>query len=298
MTAPGPLGLPRLGDGLGLRDAHASHLLATPPPAWGVDWFEVITENYLDDHGLAAHVLDHVAAHRPVVLHGVSLSIGGTDPLDARYLAGLRALAERTRAAWVSDHLCWTGVNGAVSHDLLPIPYTRRSLAHVAQRVHQVQDFLGRPMVIENPSSYFEYRWSDIPEWEFLARLAEATGCGLLLDVNNVFVGSCNHGFDPVTYITALPADHIVQVHLAGPTDMGRYLLDTHTGPVPAEVWDLYGVVQRHAGAVTTLLEWDADIPAYDVVVAELAKASAVRAGRDPDARRLRPSGVTRRVPA
>ena len=283
------LGLPELGDGVGLREVHFRHLLATPPHEWGVDWFEVISENFMDDHGFAAHVLEHVAAHRPVVMHGVSLSIGSTDPLDLEYLGQLRSLAERLRPAWVSDHLCWTGVNGVVSHDLLPLPFTQHSLDHVAERVLAVQDFLGRPLVLENPSTYLEFRSSDIPEWEFLAMLADRTGCGLLLDVNNVFVGACNHGFDAVEYVEGLPADSIVQVHLAGPTDLGSHLLDTHDAPVPAEVWPLYALAVERTGGVSTLLEWDADIPPFPDLVAELAKARVVRDGGDPGATRLRP---------
>ncbi|MFI9012096.1 DUF692 domain-containing protein [Actinosynnema sp. NPDC053489] len=276
------LGLPNLGDGVGLRDVHFRHLLDTPPEDWGVDWFEIISENFFGEHGFAGHVLDHVTAHRPVVMHGVSLSIGSTDPLDTRYLDELAALAERVRPAWISDHLCWTGVNGVTSHDLLPMPLTRRSLAHVADRVRAVQDHLGRPLILENPSSYLEFRASEIPEWEFLARLAESTGCGLLLDVNNVFVSATNHGFDAVAYVENLPAEHIVQVHLAGPGDHGHLLLDTHDGPVPDQVWQLYELVHRRTGGVATLLEWDADIPPFPDLVAELAKAATVRAGLGP----------------
>lgn len=289
------LGLPNLGDGVGLRDVHFRHLLTTPPDAWDVDWFEIVSENFLDDHGFAAHVLDHVAAHRPVVMHGVSLSIGSTDPLDSGYLRKLAALADRVRPAWISDHLCWTGVNGVVSHDLLPMPLTRRSLAHVADRVRAVQDRLGRPLILENPSTYLEFGVSEIPEWEFLAALAEDTGCGLLLDVNNVFVSAVNHGFDAVAYVESLPAEHIVQVHLAGPSDQGSHLLDTHDRPVPDEVWRLYALAQRRTGGVSTLLEWDADIPAFPDLVAELAKAGDVRAGALPA---TEPSGPPAPVPA
>jgi hypothetical protein len=286
----GRLGLPNLGDGVGLRDVHFRYLLDTPPQAWGVDWFEIISENFLDDHGFAAHVLDHVAAHRPVVMHGVSLSIGGTDPLDTTYLRKLRALADRVRPVWISDHLCWTGVNGITSHDLLPMPLTRRSLAHVADRVRAVQDYLGRPLIMENPSTYLEFCVSEIPEWEFLAMLAHDTGCGLLLDVNNVFVSAVNHGFDAVAYIQGLPAESIVQVHLAGPSDHGTYLVDTHDQPVPEQVWALYALAQHKTGGVATLLEWDANIPPFPDLVAELAKAQDTRAGRVPPAEPVRPT--------
>lgn len=281
-SATNRLGLPNLGDGVGLRDVHFGHLLRTPAESWGVDWFEIISENFLDDHGFAAHVLDHVLGHRPVVMHGVSMSIGSADPLDTGYLRKLAALADRVRPAWISDHLCWTGVNGVVSHDLLPMPLTRRSLAHVGDRVRAVQDFLGRPLILENPSTYLEFGVSEMPEWEFLARLAEDTGCGLLLDVNNVFVNAVNHDFDAVAYIEALPAEHIVQVHVAGHSDQGSYLLDTHDRPVHGQVWPLYALVQQRTGGVATLLEWDADIPPFPDLVAELAKAGQVRAGLPP----------------
>jgi uncharacterized protein (UPF0276 family) len=278
------LGLPNLGDGVGLRDVHFPHLLQTDPDRWGVDWFEIISENFIDNYGYAAHVLDRVVANRPVVMHGVSLSIGSTDPLDQTYLHKLRALAERVRPAWISDHLCWTGVNGVSSHDLLPMPLTRESLAHVAGRVRAVQDYLGRPLVLENPSTYLEFRASDIPEWEFLRQLAEETGCGLLLDVNNVYVSAINHGFEMSTYIEALPAERIVQVHLAGCTDCGTHMIDTHNQPVPDRVWPLYVRVQQMTGGVATLLEWDADIPPYAELLAQLAKAKGAREGRLPQA--------------
>ncbi len=278
------LGLPNLGDGVGLRDAHFPHLLQTDPARWGVDWFEIISENFIDNYGYAAHVLDRVVANRPVVMHGVSLSIGSTDPLDQVYLRKLRELAGRIRLAWISDHLCWTGVNGVSSHDLLPMPLTRESLTHVAGRVRAVQDYLGRPLVLENPSTYLEFRASDIPEWEYLGLLAEATGCGLLLDVNNVYVSATNHGFDMSTYIEALPVDNIVQMHLAGCTDCGTHMIDTHNQPVPDRVWPLYARVQQITGGVSTLLEWDADIPPYAELLAQLAKAKDAREGRLPQA--------------
>jgi uncharacterized protein len=285
MSAGQPrLGLPDLGDGVGLRDAHFPHLMRTDPAQWGVDWFEIISENFIDNHGYPAHVLDRVLEHRPVVMHGVSLSIGSTDPLDRSYLRKLRALADHVRPAWISDHLCWTGVNGVNSHDLLPMPLTQQSLAHVADRVRAVQDTLGRPLVLENPSTYLEFRVSDIPEWEFLSLLTEQTGCGLLLDVNNVYVSSTNHGFDMATYVQAVPADRIVQVHLAGCTDCGTHMIDTHNQPVPDRVWPLYVEVQKRTGGVATLLEWDADIPPYPELIAQLAKAKDARRGVRPDA--------------
>lgn len=278
MTQP-RLGMPNPGDGLGLREEHYPHLMSTPPALWGVDWFEAITENLLDNQGYGMRVFEHVAAHRPVVLHGVSLSIGSTAPLDFGYLAKLRELAERFRPLWVSDHLCWTGVQGLNSHDLLPMPLTEAALAHVAGRVDQVQDFLGRPLIVENPSTYLEFRASQMPEAEFLARLCELTGCGLLLDVNNVHVSSFNHAHDPLAYIDAVPAAHVVQVHLAGPSDHGTHLIDTHDAPVPDAVWPLYARLWERCGPVATMVEWDANVPAFDVVAAELAKARRVREG-------------------
>jgi uncharacterized protein len=271
------LGLPNPGDGVGLRDVHFDHLMRTPPAAWGVDWFEIISENYIDNHGYAAHVLDVVRAHRPVVMHGVSMSLGASSPLNMDYLRKLRDLIERIKPLWVSDHLCWTGVQSVNTHDLLPMPLTEAALAHVADRVKAVQDFLGRPLIIENASTYLEFRASDIPEAEFIARLTEETGCGLLLDVNNVYVSSRNHGFDPVAYIEAIPADRVVQMHLAGPTDQGDYLIDTHDHPVHEDVWPLYALAQRLCGGAATLLEWDAQIPPWDDLVAELNKAKERR---------------------
>ena len=287
MSGPRPaarLGLPDLGDGVGLREPHFTHLMRTSPSDWGVDWFEIISENFLDHAGYAAHVLEVVCAHRPVVMHGVSLSIGGTDPLDRAYLDKLAALAERVKPAWISDHLCWTGVAGINTHDLLPLPLTEAALAHVVDRIKAVQDRLGRPLILENPSSYLEFRSSQMPEWEFLGRMAEAADCGLLLDVNNVHVSGCNQGFDPVAYIDALPTERIVQVHLAGPSDMGGFLMDTHDAPVPDAVWPLYAQAQTRTGGVSTLLEWDAKIPAWPDLLAELAKAKAARAGWLPEA--------------
>jgi uncharacterized protein (UPF0276 family) len=277
------LGLPNLGDGVGLREPHFTHLMSTPPAQWGVDWFEVISENFLDHAGYAAHVLEVVADHRPVVMHGVSLSIGGADPLDARYLDKLAALAERIKPAWISDHLCWTGVAGINTHDLLPLPLTEAALAHVVDRIKAVQDRLGRPLILENPSSYLEFRASQMPEWEFLARMADAADCGLLLDVNNVHVSAFNHGFDEQAYLAAIPVERIVQVHLAGPSDFGTHLMDTHDAPVLDAVWPLYAQVQAATGGVSTLLEWDADIPGWSDLLAELAKAAAARNGWLPE---------------
>ncbi len=267
--------LPTLGYGIGLRTVHFREILERRP---AVDFFEAITENFLDTGGRPAHVLDRVAADYPVVLHGVSLNIGSADPLDFGYLAKVKELARRVRAPWVTDHLCWTGVAGRNVHDLLPLPLTEESLAHVASRVKTVQDFLERPLHLENPSTYLEFRASTMREEDFLARLTAETGCGLLLDVNNVYVSAVNHGGDANAYMDAIPADRIVQVHLAGHTDKGTHLLDTHSDQVRDEVWRLYARLVARTGPVTTLVEWDEDIPALDVVHAEALKAREVAA--------------------
>lgn len=266
--------LPDLGVGVGLRTVHYGHILATWPK---VDWFEVLSENYLDTGGRPLFILDQVAERYPVVLHGVSMSIGSTDPLDREYLRKLKALARRVRAHWVSDHLCWTGVLGRNTHDLLPMPYTEEALRHTAARVRQVSEILERPLVLENPSSYVEFADSSMTEWDFLGRLAEESDCGLLLDVNNVYVSSFNHSFDPREYIDAIPADRVVQYHLAGHTHKGTHILDTHSDHALPEVWDLYARACRRTGNVATLYEWDEDIPAFEVVHAEALKARAFR---------------------
>ena len=268
-------GLADLGIGIGLRTTHFGDILAGTP---AVDWFEVLSENFMNTGGRPLHVLDRVAERHPVALHGVSLSIGSTDPLDRAYLRTLKALAERTHASWVSDHLCWTGVLGRNTHDLLPLPYDEATLRHVSRRVSQVQDALERPLVLENPSTYLAFARSTMPEWEFLARLCDDSGCGLLLDVNNVYVSGFNHGFDPRQYIDAVPADRVVQVHLAGHTHHGSHILDTHSGPAIEAVWDLYARLSARTGPVSTLFEWDADIPPLAAVREEAEKARPLRA--------------------
>ena len=267
-------GLPDLGTGIGLRTVHFGEILAGKP---ALDWFEVLSENFMDTGGRPLFVLDQVVERYPVALHGVSLSVGSTDPLDRGYLQKLKALAKRTRARWVSDHLCWTGVLGRNTHDLLPLPYDKATLRHVARRVRQVQDALERPLVLENPSSYLEYERSTMTEWEFLSELCDATGCGLLLDVNNVYVSSYNHGYDPRQYVDGIPADRVVQVHLAGHTNEGTHILDTHSGRAIPQVWKLYERLVARTGPVSTLYEWDADIPPLATVVREAAKARRYR---------------------
>jgi uncharacterized protein (UPF0276 family) len=273
------LGLPNLGLGVGLRNKHFNYLLGNPPQ---VDWFEIISENFMDDFGFARHVLMHVRKEVPVVMHGVSLSVGSTDPINYKYLEKLKALAEAIEPAWISDHLCWTGVAYTNTHDLMPMPMTPESLNHVSDRVMRIQDYLKRPLILENPSTYLQFKASTISEWGFLSSLATTTGCGLLLDVNNVFVSATNHGYDAPNYINCLPHEHIVQMHIAGPTDCGDLLIDTHDQPVPSEVWKLYAEAQKLTGGVSTLLEWDAKIPDYPDLLIELYKAREVLKGNIP----------------
>ncbi len=267
-------GFPDLGIGVGLRTVHYDHILSKWPP---VDFFEIISENHMVQGGNPRRVLEAVAARYPVVMHGVSLSIGSTDPLDREYLRRLKVLADRCGARWVSDHLCWTGVAGENLHDLMPIPRTEEALRHVVGRVREVQDFLGRTLVLENPSTYMAFRCDSIPEAEFLSRVAEEADCGILLDVNNVFVGSVNHGWDPVKYVETVPADRVVQYHLAGHRREGGHIIDTHDDHVVDEVWELYRVAWRHTGPRSTLLEWDDHIPPFEEVHAEALKARGVQ---------------------
>jgi uncharacterized protein len=269
-------GLPNLGIGLGLRTVHYAHILEQRP---AVDWFEIISENYLETSGRPLDFLDAIAEHYRIVMHGVSLSIGSTDPLNFEYLRQLRELRDRVKAHWISDHLCWTGVAGRNSHDLLPMPYTEEALAHVASRVKQVQDFLGAPIALENPSTYAELSGASMPEWEFLARLAELADCAILLDVNNVYVSGHNHGFDPAVYLEAMPFDRVIQLHVAGHTDHGTHLIDSHIGPVVDPVWELLALAHRRAAGVPILLEWDAEIPAFEVLHGEALRARELVGG-------------------
>jgi len=259
-----------LGFGVGLRSVHFAHILRHWP---AVDWFEVISENFIDSAGRPRYVLEQIAARYPVVMHGVSLSIGSTDPLDFDYLSKLKRLAREVNARWISDHLCWTGVAGRTSHDLLPLPLTEEALAHVAARVRTVQDFLERPLVLENPSSYVTFAASTMPEWEFLSRLTAETGCQLLLDVNNVYVSSRNHDFCPREYLRSIPHERVMQFHLAGHTDLGTHCIDTHDGRVVERVWELYREAVGLTGGAATLLEWDAKIPTFEEVHAEALRA-------------------------
>lgn len=267
--------IPDLGIGVGARPVHYASLVgdAAPLPAW----LEVISENFMGDGGRAHRSLDMLKAKFPIVTHGVSLSIGGTDLLDKAYLARLRRLCDRVHAPWFSDHLCFTRASGVDLHDLLPLPMTRETIVHVADRIRAVTDFVGRPFALENLSSYLEYRTDEMPEWEFLSEIAERADCGLLFDVNNVFVSSRNHAFEPRAYLAAVPHERIVQLHLAGHTDKGTHLLDNHGTPVADSVWDLYRETLQKVGAVSTLIEWDEDIPTYEVLMDEVQKAANIR---------------------
>jgi hypothetical protein len=267
---PPRLGHPNLGLGVGLRTVHFAHILQHQPQ---VDWFEIISENFMDSGGRPRHVLEQLAERYRIVMHGVSLSIGSTDPLNFEYLAKLKRLAHQVKAHWVSDHLCWTGVAGLNAHDLLPIPLNDETLAHVVERIRTVQDYLERPLVLENPSTYVGFVNSTMTEWEFLHRMTDATDCGLLLDVNNVYVSSINHDFDPEEYIRSVPHERVVQFHLAGHTNCRTHLIDTHDSHVIDPVWELYRLAHELTDGASTLLEWDARIPEFPVVHAEVLKA-------------------------
>src|SRR5580700_6008879 len=256
-----------LGFGLGLRAEHYEAVLQDRPR---IDWFEVLSENYLVPGGKPLHYLDRIRERYPMVMHGVSLSIGGTDPVDLEYLRMVRALAARIEPHWISDHLCWTGVDGRNLHDLLPLPYTEEALRSVAARVGQVQDALGRQILLENVSSYLTFHASEMSEWEFLREVAQRADCAILLDINNIYVSSVNHGFDPLTYLQAIPADRVRQFHLAGHSDLGGHLIDTHDHPIVEPVWDLYCAAVARFGAVPTMIERDDNIPDLSELVAEL----------------------------
>src|SRR5947208_2872835 len=262
-----------LGHGVGLRRDHFERVLSGPA---GVDWFEAISENFMVDGGRPLDVLTRVRERYPIVLHGVALSIGSTDPLDESYLDHLDALAKRFQPAWVSDHLCWTGVGGRQAHDLLPLPYTEPALVHVVGRVQRVQERLGRPIALENVSSYVAYRHSTMPEWEFLAEVARRSGCGILLDINNIYVSARNHGFDPQAYLDGIPPGTVWQFHLAGHSDKGIYLLDTHDHAIIDPVWALYRAAVRKFGPVSSLIEWDDRIPSFERLEDESRRARAI----------------------
>lgn len=268
---------PHLGFGLGLRIPHYAHIFEHAPP---VDWFEIISENFMDTDGKAKRSLARIRERYPVVMHGIALSIGTVDPLNSEYLQKLKKLADEINPAWISDHLCWTGIAHKNSHDLLPVPYTEEALKHIVSRIKQVQDFLERPIALENPSTYLEFKTSHIPEAEFIATMAKESGCHLLLDVNNVYVSCYNHRLDAKAYIDALPMGKVAQIHLSGHRNYGTHIIDTHDDHVVDEVWALYQYATHKAGrTINTMVEWDDKLPEWDVLYAELGKAK--QAARD-----------------
>ncbi len=266
---------PWLGFGLGLRPAHYETVLNDRP---AVDWFEIISENYLVPGGKPLHYLDRIRERYPMVMHGVSLSIGSQDPLDREYLKQLHALAKRVEPEWISDHLCWTGAHGLNAHDLLPLPYTEEALKHVVARVGEVQDFLGRRILLENVSSYVTYPESEMSEWEFLREIAARADCLILLDINNIYVSSVNHEFDPRDYLQAIPPERVWQFHLAGHRNHGDYIIDTHDEPVIDPVWELYAQAVRRFGRVSTMIERDDNIPSLAELLTELDRARQIAA--------------------
>ncbi|BAN70119.1 MNIO family bufferin maturase [endosymbiont of unidentified scaly snail isolate Monju] len=264
---------PFLGFGLGLRTDHYAYIEEHRPD---VDWFEILSENYMVPGGKPLAHLDRIRADYPMVMHGVSLSIGSTDPLDLDYLAQLKTLAKRVEPHWISDHLCWTRVDHTNSHDLLPLPYNETAIAHIAERIRQVQDYLGRQILIENLSSYVTYHASEMPEWEFLDEIARRADCLVLLDINNIYVSAHNHHFDPVDYLDGMSPERVMQFHLAGHCHDGLMIIDTHDHPVCDPVWTLYADALRRFGAVSTMIERDDDIPAFPELRAELAIAERI----------------------
>jgi uncharacterized protein len=259
------------GVGIGLRIPHYRHILERKPV---VDWFEVISENYMVDGGRPLMILDQILEQYRVVQHGVSMYFGSAEPLDHEHLKRLKNLARRTRTPWLSDHLCWGSVDGRYTHDLLPMPYTFEAVEITADKIRQVQDYIEVPVAVENVSSYAEYHVSEMTEWEFLTEVVEKADCGILLDVNNIYVSSQNHSFDPFAYVNAIPAERVAQIHIAGHSKYEKYILDTHDHPVIDPVWALYARAIERCGPTATLLEWDDKIPSFDEVHAEALKAN------------------------
>lgn len=259
------------GVGIGLRVPHYRHILENKPV---VDWFEIISENFMVDGGRPLEVLDQILEQYKVVQHGVSMYFGSADPLDRDHLKKLKRLVKRTQTPWLSDHLCWGSVDGRYTHDLLPMPYTTAVAKHTAQKIKQARDFLEVPICVENVSSYAEFHQSDMTEWEFLSEVVELADCGMLLDVNNIYVSSQNHGFDPTEYVRNVPHHRIGQIHIAGHSRYRKYILDTHDHAPPDPVWALYAETIRLTGTTATLLEWDDRIPSFDEVHREALKAN------------------------
>jgi uncharacterized protein (UPF0276 family) len=262
-----------LGIGIGLRTAHYQKILAEKP---AIDWFEIISENFMIDGGRPLEILDSVLENYPVVQHGVSLYLGSCDALDKDYLKKLKRLVQRTKAPFISDHLCWGSVDGKSSHDLLPIPYTFEAVINTVERIKTAQDYLEVSLCVENVSSYAEFIDSEMSEWQFLSEVSERADCGILLDVNNVYVSAMNHEFDPYEYLHNIPLHRVAQIHLAGHLQFENYIVDTHDAPVRDEVWQLYAEVIRRIGKTNTLLEWDANIPSFEEVHNEALKANLI----------------------
>jgi hypothetical protein len=262
-----------LGFGLGLRSQHYEAILESSPP---IDWFEILTENYLGPGGRPFYYLDRIRERYPIVMHGVSLSLGSCDPLNLNYLEQVKKLTQRVQPAWISDHLCWTGINQINTHDLLPLPYTHEAIDHVVARIQHVQDYLERQILIENVSSYLTYRQSEMPEWEFISQIAVNSGCLMLLDVNNIYVSAFNHHFNPQEYLNGIPRGCVQQIHLAGHTQRDHYIIDTHDAPVIESVWELYTSAIKRFGAVSTMIERDDHIPELAELVDEVNHARAV----------------------
>jgi uncharacterized protein (UPF0276 family) len=269
------------GVGIGLRIPHYRHILEKKPV---VDWFEIISENYMVDGGRPLEVLDRILEQYKVVQHGVSMYFGSADRLDREHLKRLKALVRRTNTPWLSDHLCWGSVDGRYTHDLLPMPYTWEAVQVTAAKIRQVRDFVEVPIVVENVSSYAEFHASEMTEWEFLTEVVELADCGILLDVNNIYVSSQNHSFDPMTYVDFVPAERVAQIHIAGHSRFEKYILDTHDHPVLDPVWRLYQRAIERCGPTATLLEWDDNIPSFDEVHAEALKAKRYLQQADPAA--------------
>lgn len=283
----------KLGFGLGLRNKHFDYIINERPK---VDFFEAISENFMDSGGRPRWALHKITEHYPVVLHGVSLSIGSTDPLNMEYLSKLKRLADETHAAWVSDHLCWTGINGLNSHDLLPLPLNEQVLEHLIPRIQKVQEYLQRPLVLENPSTYIQFKESSMDEPEFLDALSKRTGCQLLLDVNNIYVSCFNAGLNPLEQLHKYPFDRVVQMHLAGHQHCGTHIVDTHDQPVCDEVWALFGIAWDKTQGAATLLEWDGNIPEFPVLQAEILKAKKWLNGEAKPGKKSTPQDATHAI--
>jgi uncharacterized protein len=286
---------PPLGFGLGLRTAHYQAILNQSP---AVQWFEVLSDNYINTRGRPLEYLDQIAERYPVALHGVGLSVGSPAALDWDYVRALKQLAARTNAHWVSDHIAWGSIPGRFAHDLFPLPFTEEALMHTATRIKQIQDVLGMPLVLENPSTYAAFAGSTLTEWEFIAALASEADCGLLLDVNNLYVNGHNHGFNPRVALTHLPLDRVVQLHIAGHNQADAIWIDTHDGPVCDAVWDLLALARTLGANAPVLLEWDANIPDFDVVLAELERARSVWSSAAPRPATPRPSSESISAPS